>query len=144
MKLVMQIAMPREQDLFASLTDRLVAKQRQRPLGPFLHELRNRATLHPDIEELLSRFLLRRNCFVHNLSEVEDWSLKTEAGCTAANNFMNNLLADSVEVRNVFIGLLHSWKVQTGYDTTEEEDSAFAAMEKYEGQILSRRWGSGG
>ena len=142
-KLVMQIAMPCEQDLFASLTERLVAKERQRPLGPFLHELRSRATLHPDIEELLSRYLSSRNRFVHNVSEVEGWSLKTEAGCAVANDFLNGLLADSKEVRSVFIGLLHSWKVQSGLDTTEEEDRAFAEMEKYEGQILSRKWGSG-
>ena len=142
-KLVMQIAMPCEQDLFASLTERLVAKERQRPLGPFLHELRSRATLHVDIDELLSRFLLNRNRFVHNILKVEGWSLKTEAGCGAASRFLNELLADSMEVRNIFIGLLHSWKVQSGLDTTEEEDRAFVEMEKYEGPILSRKWGKG-
>lgn len=142
-KLVMQIAMPREQDLFALLTERLVAKERQRPLGPFLEELRKRATLHPQVDELLSRYLLKRNRFVHNLSEVENWSLRTEAGCAVAHDFLNGLLADSKDVRSIFIGLLRSWKVQSGLETTEEEDRAFAEMEKYEGQILSRKWGSG-
>jgi hypothetical protein len=141
-KLAMQIAMPRERDLFTSVTERVSSKDIRRPLGPFFAELRKRATLHNDVDELVARFLVRRNAFIHNLSELDGWSLKTEAGIKLANDHLNELLADSREVRTLFLGLLHAWKVQVEMQASKQEQEAFEAItSKYEGRLLSRKWG---
>jgi len=141
-KRVIQIAMPHERHVLASLQEKLSASDIERPLGAFLTELRKRAELHKEVDALLKRFLLRRNVFIHNISQPEGWSLQNDAGLGVIDQQLKELLADSKEVRVLFLGLLHAWKVQVDVETTEEEKAAFEAVAgKYEGGILSRRWG---
>lgn len=142
-KVVMQTAMPREKELFTSLTERLSSKDMERPLGAFLNELRKRASIHADFDALLRRFLVNRNIFIHDISEPGGWSLKTVAGLKVIDRQLTELLADSDQVRTHFKALLYSWKVQGEMDTTEGEDEAFHAISgKYEGGVLSRKWGT--
>ncbi|MCO4863723.1 hypothetical protein MKD38_18755 [Cupriavidus sp. WGlv3] len=144
-KRVMQIAVPRESDLFISLTERLASKDMDRPLGAFLTELRKRANLHGQVDELLRRFLLRRNVFIHDISKPDGWTLKTGEGLLVIDRQLNELLADSEEIRTLFMGLLYSWKVQGEMEPAKEEEEAFQAISgKYEGGVLSRKWGSEG
>jgi hypothetical protein len=141
-KLVMQTAMPCEKDLFTSLTERLLSKEMERPLGAFLTELRKRASLHADFDALLRRFLVNRNTFIHDISEPEGWSLKSDVGLRVIDRQLAELLADSDQVRSHFKALLYSWKIQGEMDTTEDENEAFHAISgKYEGGVLSRKWG---
>lgn len=142
-KRVLQIAMPREQDLFVSLAERLASKDADRPLGAFLTELRKRAELHSEVDELLKRFLQSRNVFIHEISKPEGWTLKTNEGLRVVNAQLDQLLGYSVEVRTLFMALLYSWKIQGEMEPTKEEDEAFQAIAgKYEGGVLSRKWGS--
>lgn len=142
-KLIMQTALPRERDLFTSLTERLSSKDMERPLGTFLTELRKRATLHADFDELLRRFLLNRNIFIHDISEPEGWSLKSEAGLKIVHQQLEELLTDSDQIRTHFKALLYSWKVQGEMDPTKDEGEAFQDVSgKYEGGVLSRKWGT--
>jgi hypothetical protein len=116
----------------------------ERPLGAFLTELRRRAELHSDVDALLTRYLLRRNEFIHDISQPEGWSLKSDEGLEVVDQQLKDLLADSKEVRTLFVALLHAWKVQVEVDTTKEEEKAFEAIAgKYEGGALSRKWGTG-
>lgn len=143
-KRAVQIAMPREIYVFASMEEKLLAADFERPLGAFLHELRKRAELHTEVDALLTRFLESRNTFIHNISQPEGWCLQTEAGLAVVDRQLRTLLDDSKEVRALFLGLLHSWKIQVGLPTAEWEEQAFEAMAgKYEGRIMSRRWGNG-
>lgn len=141
MKRVIQIAMPHESHVLASLQEKLSSSDIERPLGAFLTELRKRAELHKGVDALLNRFLLRRNIFIHNISQPEGWSLRSDAGLGVIDQQLKELLADSKEVRVLFLGLLHAWKVQVDVETTEEEKVAFEAVAgKYERGVLFRRW----
>ena len=142
-KQVIQIAMPHERHFLTSLQEKQSANDIERPLGAFLTELRKRAELHKDVGALLKRFLLRRNVFIHNISQPEGWSLQSDAGLGVIDQQLKELLTDSKDVKVLFLGLLHAWKVQVDIETTKEEDAAFEALAgKYEGGILSRRWGN--
>jgi hypothetical protein len=143
-KRVMQIAMPREADLFVPLFERLASKDMDRPLGAFLTELRKRAGLNQDFDELLKRFLLQRNVFIHDITQPEGWTLKTKEGIVVVDIQLNNLLNDSKDVRTHFMALLYSWKVQTEIEPSKEESEAFEAVAgTYQGGVLSRKWGNG-
>lgn len=143
-KLAVLVVMPAAADLFAPLIERLEPKKRKPPLGPFLNKLRSRATVHPDIEQLLARYLDNRNRFVHNLSEVEGWSLTTHAGCVAASRFLNGLLDDAQEVRAIFRAMLHAYQLQTNMPTTEEDGREFDELvSKYGAPLIARNWGNG-
>lgn len=143
-KRVMQIAMPREADLFVSLSERLSSKDMGRPLGAFLSELRKRAHLNEEFDELLKRFLLQRNVFIHDIAQPEGWTLKTEEGIRVVDTQLNELLENSGKVRAHFKALLYSWKIQGDVEPSEEEAEAFTAIaDTYREGILSRKWGNG-
>lgn len=139
-KLVMQWVLPAEKDLLAVLLGSVNKVERKKPLGYFLTALRERATINNDIDQLLTRYLDNRNSFVHNLKDVDGWSLKTEEGCMAANRFLSSLLSESKEVRLIFLGLLQAWKIQSGIETTEEEDARVEELARYKAPLIVRKW----
>ena len=139
-KVAIQVAMPAQNDLFLSLVEKLDPQARKKPLGVFLVALRQRASLKADIDKLLERYLSSRNTFVHNLAEVPGWSLQTEEGLTIASAFLVRLLTDSKDVRLLFQGLLHAYKVQSEVETAPEEDAKFQALDKYEKPLFERKW----
>jgi hypothetical protein len=143
-KRVMQITMPREADLFISLSERLASKDMDRPLGAFINELRKRSYLNQEFDELLKCFLLLRNVFIHDIAQQEGWSLKTKEGIRVADTQLNQILENSEKVRAHFKALLYSWKIQADMEPSEEEAEAFTAISgTHEGGILSRKWGNG-
>jgi hypothetical protein len=138
----MQIAMPQERDFFVTVTERIESKKMNRPLGPFLTELRKRAELHADFDQLLSDFLTRRNEFIHHITKPEGWTLSTSEGLAVVGRQLKELHDSSNEVRTIFTAILYSWKVQDELEPTAEEVEAFAALEgKYEGGVIRRKWG---
>jgi hypothetical protein len=140
-KRVMRIAMPNIDELFTEISDRLSAKEMDRPLGAFLTELRKKASLHDDVDALLRRFLLKRNEFIHAIATPDGWTLKTLEGLRIVNRQLDELLRDAKDVRTIFLSYLWAWKVQGEMETTEEEDEAFRAIKgKYDGGVMARRW----
>jgi hypothetical protein len=140
-KVGMQWVLPDEKDLLSVLLGSVNKAGRKRPLGHFLTALRARATINDDIDRLLTSYLDNRNSFVHNLQEVDGWTLRTAEGCKTANQFLSSLLTDSKDVRLIFLGLLHAWKVQSGIETTAEEDAQFEDLSKYEAPLIARKYG---
>lgn len=142
-KRVIQIAMPHEKYFSLPFTERFASKESDRPLGAFLTELRKRASLHAEMDELLRRFLERRNAFIHDIANVEGWTLKSVAGLRVINTQLDSLLTDSADVRTHFLALLYSWRIQGEMEATQEEEDAFRAIAgKYEDGVLSRKWGT--
>lgn len=143
-KRVMQVAMPREADLFISLPERLGSKDMDRPLGAFIAGLRKRAYLNQEFDGLLKSFLLQRNVFIHDIAQPEGWTLKTKEGIRVVDTQLNQILENSEKVRSHFKALLYSSKIQADLEPSEEEAEAFTAISStYEGGILSRKWGNG-
>jgi hypothetical protein len=79
--------------------------ERKRTLGDFLKELRKLARIEPQFKNKLYRFLTMRNTFIHNLSEVPGWDVRTEEGREVATKFLSELLALAFEVSGVFMSL---------------------------------------
>jgi hypothetical protein len=127
----LQIAMPQERDLFVTVTERIASKDMNRPLGPFLTELRKRAELHADVDQLLTNFLMRRNEFIHHITKPEGWTLTTPEGLEVIGKQLRELHKSSKEVRTIFTALLYAWKVQDELEPTVED------MEKFIEQINS-------
>ena len=119
-KRVMQITMPWKADLIISLSERLASKDMDRPLGAFITELRKRAYLNQEFDELLKYFLLQRNVFIHDIAQQEGWSLKTKEGIRVVDTELNQILENSEKVRAHFKALLYSWKIQADMEPYEE------------------------
>lgn len=92
-KWAIQIAMPDDKKLFSSLEEKLSAKDLARPLGVFLTELHKRAFLNESVDLLLSRYLVNRNIFIHDIVAPEGWSLKSKEGIKVINMQLESLLA---------------------------------------------------
>lgn len=134
-----------QRDFFATVAERLESNRMDRPLGPFLAELRKRAELHADVDRLLTDFLTRRNEFIHRITKPEGWTLRTPEGLEVVGKQLKELYESSKQVRTIFMALLYSWKVQGELEPSAEEVEAFAALEgKYEGGVMSRKWGIDG
>lgn len=94
------------EDFFASDPQR-----RRRTLGHMAHLLREEQLFRPDFEERLSRFVHRRNEFVHNLW-ADNWrgssqtsGLPSKDELERVRTFIADLIADAIFVRSIFRGL---------------------------------------
>lgn len=74
----------------------LSAFERKQTLGDLLKRLKHRVKIEHRVKEKLFKFLEMRNTFVHNLSEVPGWDLKTEAGREVAKLFLVELMIRSL------------------------------------------------
>ena len=88
--------------------------ERIRTIGYFLAELRKRAAVHPTVDALLVDFLKNRNDFVHDLSRVPTWNLRTPEGVVRSGEFVHNLIRQTEQVIKVFAGLVVAWQEQLG------------------------------
>lgn len=101
--------------------------ERKKTIGYFLSELRKRAEVHESFDGLLSDFLNNRNDFVHDLSRVENWDLRSVAGSKEARRFVDKLIWQTDQVIKVFSGLVMAWQEQTGISNTPIPDNEWFA-----------------
>jgi hypothetical protein len=80
-------------------------RERKRTLGHFIKELGRHTQLEPHFDQNLWDFLKMRNTFVHDLSEVSGWNLRTEEGKEVAIRFLAELLLASSSVAGVFMSV---------------------------------------
>ena len=138
-KLCAKVALPKIEEILDPIEDRLgnLAYDKQ-TLGPMLVTLRRRAVFQKDFEAILTRFLENRNLFVHGLEQIPGVGLRSEAELREFGKFLLLLLRDSRTVRSVFVGIVHSWAIQSGYNITEEEASGIAIPPSLEKPIIRR------
>ncbi len=95
--------------------------ERKRTLGDFLRGLKSRAKIEAKFKDKLYRFLRMRNTFVHNLSEVPGWNLRTKEGRKVATEFLIELTMLAFGVTGVFMSLFAvSTKEDFGKDLLRE------------------------
>ncbi|HSV63714.1 MAG TPA: hypothetical protein VLH83_10260 [Chthoniobacterales bacterium] len=78
-------------------------------LGQLLAELRKRAEIADDFDELLADFVNKRNRFVHKLLTEDQYQLQSDVGAAKAIEFMLPLQELAVTVQDTFHGHLVSW-----------------------------------
>jgi hypothetical protein len=97
--------------------------ERKQTLGDFVKKLKRRVKMEPNFKDKIHRFLSLRNTFVHNLSEVPGWDLKTEEGREVATAFLVELGYVSCAITCLFITLFAvSAKDDYGADLYEEAE----------------------
>lgn len=85
--------------------------ERKKTLGYFIGELRKRAGLREDLEEILDRFLEARNTLAHRLDEIPGWEQRrTAQGRLQAYQFLSQLMEDSFTLVRVFATLTLEWQ----------------------------------
>jgi hypothetical protein len=99
----------------------LELKEKKKTIGYFLSELRKRASLDEDFDQLLIEFLEKRNTLIHNVEDVPGWSLENSSGRIEARKFLGKLAFLTVEVLKIFTGLVRAWQNQVGIDTSDLE-----------------------
>lgn len=123
-KLCAKVALPKLDQILTVLDERLSNGQYDRKtIGQMLGELRKRVSFQDDFEAILNRFLKNRNILAHDLANIPDWDLTTKEGINIANEFLTELIEDSKTVRSVFVGIINSWRIQSGQNINEEEFS---------------------
>ncbi|MGZ8195464.1 MAG: hypothetical protein ACXWTH_07550 [Methylosarcina sp.] len=126
-KLCVKVVLPYKDELLTTLSERLLNnKYDKNTVGQMLSALRERATFQADFEDILKRFLKNINILAHDVTQAPGWNLKDKQGVIASNKFLIDLLEDSKTVRLVFVGIINSWRVQSGHQVSDEE------MSKYE------------
>lgn len=136
-KLCAKVALPKLDQILTGLGDRIQNGEYDRKtIGQMLGQLRERATFQTDFEAILDRFLRNRNLLAHDLANIPGWSLKKEEGLKAANEFLDELTDDSRTVRSVFVGIINSWRIQSGHDVDEEEFANLKIPESLQKPIL--------
>ena len=88
--------------------------ERNKTIGYFLSELRKRATIDETFDALLKEFLKNRNDFVHDLSRVPSWSLRTPEEAAQSREFVHCLIQQTEEVLKILVGLIAAWQEQVG------------------------------
>ena len=97
-------AVSRLRELFAA-----DPKHQKLTLGQLIAELRKRAEIADDFDELFADFINKRNRFVHKLFAEDQYQLQSDAGAERAIEFMLPLQQLAVAVQDTFHGHLVSW-----------------------------------
>jgi hypothetical protein len=107
------------------------ASERKQTLGDFLMRLKRSTKVEHGLKERLFKFLEMRNTFVHNLSQVPGWDLKTEKGRDVAALFLIELAYAALGITALFVTLFSiSAKDEYGEDL-------FAQEEKHEHEVMA-------
>ena len=85
------------------------AKHQKQTLGWLFTELRKRAEIADDFEQLFADFVSKRYRFVHKLFTEDRYQLQSDAGAERAIEFMLPLQQLAVAVQDTFHGHLVSW-----------------------------------
>lgn len=76
-RLCMTVVLPKQAPITLDSLQQQEDSERSKTIGYFLCELRKRASIDEDFDLLLVSFLKNRNDFVHDLSRVPAWGLRT-------------------------------------------------------------------
>ncbi|MFM1683149.1 hypothetical protein [Aeromonas salmonicida] len=95
------------------------AKERKKALGYFIGKVKERATLFPPLENLLSDYLKNRNDFIHNHGQIPGWDLDTEEGRNVAKRFTVNLWRQAHKINEIFTALVTRWQEQAEINLPE-------------------------
>ncbi|WOH50560.1 hypothetical protein [Bradyrhizobium sp. sBnM-33] len=87
--------------------------ERKQTLGNFLRRLRRRVRLEPDVRDRLYKFLDMRNKFVHELSDIPGFDLRTEDGRQLAMEFIIELTFLALSTTILFATLYSVWAKDT-------------------------------
>ena len=113
-RLCMTVVLPKQAPITLDSLQQQEDSERSKTIGYFLCELRKRASIDEDFDLLLVSFLKNRNDFVHDLSRVPAWGLRTTEQTESALQFVHMLLRQADEVLKVFAGLLLAWQERNG------------------------------
>jgi hypothetical protein len=109
----------------------LEKRESKKTIGYFLAALRERAAVDHEFDGKLIAFLNARNSFVHNLSDVQGWNMRTVEGCESCIAQLRQWDESATEVQHVFAGLLRAWELQSGRPTQVAGAEEFmAAIER--------------
>lgn len=81
----------------------------KRTLGQLIAELRKRAEIVDDFDDLFADFVNKRNRFIHKLFTEDQYQLQSDVGAARAIEFMLPLQELAVTVQDTFHGHLVSW-----------------------------------
>ncbi len=90
-------------------------KKRNRTLGQFLTALRQKSSIDPTFDEVLSNFLEHRNRFVHDLLSQKHAPLNSELGRYHLTVFVNLLRTEMDTVSKALMGFLLVWMEPAKY-----------------------------
>lgn len=108
------------------LDDLRDARKRKRTLGYFLTVLRQKATIDPTFDEVLSNFLRRRNEFVHDLLGNKRFSLTSAAGRRHIRMLLDRLRSEMDIVGKVMMGALMVWVHPEKFENLSKVRTQFA------------------
>lgn len=124
-RLCMTLVLPKETPLTFEALEKKNKSERNKTLGYFLSELRQRADIHDGFDALLEEFLKNRNDFVHDLSRVPGWQLGSREQTAKARKFVHQLIEQSDAIVKVFLGLISAWEAQVGMPKHSTPSDAF-------------------
>jgi len=130
-RLCLQIVLPKEPINTLEDLHSLEQREGKKTIGYFLFALRQRASIAPEFDEQLTKFLAARNAFAHDLSSVPGWDMQTEEGCRKCIELLEQWEDQATEVQNVFAGLLRGWELQRDKPTQlAGAEALFSAIER--------------
>lgn len=113
-------------------------KERTRTIGFFLRELRRRADIRPDFDQVLVEFLEKRNTFVHDLSEVPGWDLTSPEGCSVAKQFLLRFFNISADVLVVIGAFARQWAKQANIRVELDDHPILRAIDETYGPLVDQ------
>lgn len=121
-RLCMTVVLPKQASITLDSLQQQEESERRKTIGYFLSELRGRANIDEGFDLLLTDFLKNRNDFVHDLSRVPAWGLRTPEQSAAALQFVHMLIRQTDGVLKVFAGLVLAWQEQNAMSTPRMPD----------------------
>jgi len=94
--------------------ERLDTEVRRSTLGRLVKSVRDRVSLDPMFEQLLSEFVADRNVFVHHFDERFD--LSTPDGLASATSFVNQLMKRGISLCETLTAFLIAFVRRIGID----------------------------
>jgi len=113
-RLCMTFVLQKQPPLTLDLLQNQEESERAKTIGYFLSELRKRANIEESFDLLLKDFLKNRNDFIHDLSRIPKWGLRTPERSATSLQFLHLLIQQTDEVQKVFVGLVLAWQEQAG------------------------------
>lgn len=137
LRFVLNFVFPR--DAAASLKDLLDGsnEDRRKTLGSFIHELRKRATVDPEFEKMLLKFLECRNRFVHHIFHERGFGMGDEAGIRAVQGFLDSFSYEQWIIGATLMGYVRLWGESMGLRDDQFNSSTYGRnLYKYWSPVL--------
>jgi len=125
LRLCITFVLQKQSPLTLEALERQEKAERKKTLGYFIGELRKRAALQDDLDLLLDEFLEDRNTFVHHVSNVQGWDIRTENGRVVCSAFVGGLIRRTETIMKIFLGLTRAWQLQAHLPEVPELAASF-------------------